>query len=559
MPVLPDRRRLRSMIGGRWAISLAGYLVLAPLGAVWIFTTIPEAFFRADGWLLGVVAAITSYLITGGILWIASVTFFRNRREHPVPIAAVIAIGAISWGARSGYLAWFIAALDLPSEATPVTRIVSGAAAGAIIVPASAWILASLDVVASTRRRLLDELVAAEVSAEQSATYLEAMREGVVTEVRGRIDREFDRAQEQDVAAAIAIDQLADRMARDLPRELWSQARRDSSLTTSLVLHTAARRPLTGWPLVPLGVLGTITFIRFLPLGATVISLLAAMVWAFGVTILINRWAANSSSLAPLIVGTLGIAMSGGVFAITLSFAAPTVSVSPAYAILVAVTFVVFIVGSALAYAINIAEKSVVARLRESIGNAEVHAEMLVSEEARVRREIATTLHGTVGASLTAAAMRLRSAIGDGDANEAIDALHEARRLVHVEMSAIALDETSDLSSLIDQIAEAWSGLVSIRKSVNVDSPMSSATMRALDNVITEGVNNAVRHARAKNLDIRVRQSPTHLHVEVIDDGHRSDASTPGLGSSILNRVAPNSWALTSTPHGSTLTVDIPT
>lgn len=550
--------RLRGLIGGRWAISLTGYLLLAPISVVWIFTTVPEAFMRADGWLLGLLVAVTSYLVTGAILWLAARTVFKHRAIRPVPIVAVATVGALAWGARSGYLGLFLDVLDLPSQATPVTRIVTGSLLGAVIVPGTAWGLALLDDFRSTRARLLDEFVAQEMRAENSATYIYAMRQAVLSEVNDAVDREFQRVSDNDDELPAAVDQLAQRMARDLPRELWTYASEAATLTPALIMRTTARRPLAVGPAIPMALLGLLIVVRFLPWTTTVVSMGAAVLWTFAVVLVVNRWARRSRTLTPLVLGTLGVLASGVVFGAVLNVVSPASSGAVAFGVMVSATFAVFVVGGGLAHAVNVAEKSVLSALTESISQAEIQAATLDREEARLRREIATTLHGTVGANLTAASMRLRSAIFDGNTIVAVNALHEARQLVDQELSAIHLDAGADPAALIDHIAEAWTGLVTIRGEVSVTEPLEPVTMRALDDVITEGVNNAVRHARARNILIRVLANDTNVLVEIIDDGHRTPGPQPGLGSRILDQLAPGSWSLTASASGSTLAVELP-
>ena len=555
--VFASRHRLRSLIGGRWAISLAGYLVLAPIAVVWIFTTVPEAFMRADGVAAGVFLAITGYLITGAVLLLASTTIFRNRRTRPVPIIAVVLVGALAWGARSGYLAWFLDISDLPSQAAPLTRIVTGSLLGAVIVPVSAWALALLDEFRSTRRRLLDELVAQEMRAENSTTYIEAMRQAVIGDVTVVINREFDRAGEERSELPAAVDLLAQRMARDLPRTLWTQTREQSSITPRMILRIASRRPMAVWPMVPMAVLGTLVSIRFLPVGLSVAAAGIAMAWAAMVVWVVNRQAAQRISAAPLLIGTLGIAASGGIYALVVRLFSPETFSLLALSVMVSVTFPLFIVGGGFAHAVNVAERAVLSRLEESISETEVHAAMLDREEVRLLREIATALHGTVGANLTAASMRLRTAIDSGDTVSAVNALHEARRLVDVQLATVQMDELADPEVLIERIAEAWSGLVTIRSDVNIDESPTPVTMRALDDVITEGINNAVRHARARTITVRLRQMDSTLQIEVVDDGEQPSGNNAGLGSRILDQVAPGRWSLDAGSGGNTLTVHI--
>ena len=522
-------RNIRSLIGGRWAISIAGYLVLAPISGVWIYTTVPEAFLRTDGIGTGVFVAVTSYLVTGVVLLLASATVFKNRRTRPVPILAVVAVGALAWGARSGYLAWFLDAFDLPSEASPLSRIATGSLLGAVIVPASAWALALLDEFRSTRRQLLDDLVAQELRVEKSATYIDAMRSTVISEVQTVVDQAFAQADEADTEPTIVVDRLAQRMARDLPRTLWHQARKESSIKPGMILRIALRRPMAIWPIIPMAILGTLVSIRFLPANVSILAMAAAMLWVALVVAVVNRRARGRNSVTPLLLGCIGLMGSGVIFAVVASIIAPDAPGVISIAVSISVTFSLFVVGGGIAHALNIAEKSVLSQLEESISRAEVHAVMLDREESRLLREIAATLHGTVGASLTATSMRLRSAIDSGNTLIAVNALHEARRLVDVQLASVHVDQLADPVVLIDRIAESWIGLVTIHGDVQVTGQLTPAVMRALDDVITEGINNAVRHARARTISVHILQVASDLVIHVSDDGDREQRSRPGL------------------------------
>lgn len=538
-------------------MSWQGYLLLAPIGFIWIFTTVPEAFATSTGWLAGIFVAVTSYLVTGVILGVASVTVLKGRSEQPAPIAVVMVVGAAAWGARSGYLAWFLWAFDLPSQAGAATRVITGSLLGVVIVPATAWGLALLDDFRVTRRRLLDELVAQEVRARNASTYIDAMRDTVIGQVSDAVDREFERIEQSDSDGPSAVDQLAKRMSRDLPRELWKDARRQATLTPSLVMKAAARRPLAAWPLIPMAILGSLVMIRFLPISSTIAAMGAALVWGALIVVVVNRWAAKSRGAASLIVATLGMLTSGAVVATALTLMDADIADRVAFTAMVAFTFTLFSLGGGLAHALNVTEKSVLAQLTSSITQAEVQAEVLEREEARLRREIATTLHGTVGANLTAASMRLRTAIDAGEPIVAVNALHEARRLVDVELANVQIEALADPQVLVEHIAESWSGLVTITAEVTCSRQLDAATMRALDDVVTEGINNAVRHAHARIITVRISERDPGLRIEVIDDGHRRQESSPGLGSRIFDEIAPGRWSLIAGPAGSTLSVDV--
>ena len=102
-PVVAEKKQLRQLIGGRYAVSWQGYLVMWPFSVIFIVTTTP-AFSSPNRWLEGVLVSTAAYLAVGAILWLASITVLRNRREHAAPIALVALVGGVAWMARSAVL-----------------------------------------------------------------------------------------------------------------------------------------------------------------------------------------------------------------------------------------------------------------------------------------------------------------------------------------------------------------------------------------------------------------------------------------------------------------------
>ncbi|NDG95101.1 MAG: hypothetical protein EBY42_04615 [Actinobacteria bacterium] len=88
--------------------------------------------------------------------------------------------------------------------------------------------------------------------------------------------------------------------------------------------------------------------------------------------------------------------------------------------------------------------------------------------------------------------MRLQQAIDKGDSQAANEAIYEAKRLVEIDMVRTAQRDESDLQAITNALAAAWDGLVSIRVHLNLRESLSPSTTRAVEDVIIEGINNAV-------------------------------------------------------------------
>jgi len=148
-----DRTSLRELIGGRWAVSWQGNLLLYPISVIFILFTAP-AFAPPERWLEGIAVSTLAYLPSVLILGLASVTILRGRRRSPVPIALVAVIGGIAWMPRSAVLNWYLASQDLPSPAGLGQRLVFGFLLGAAMVTIAAWAMASFAGFYERRRQL---------------------------------------------------------------------------------------------------------------------------------------------------------------------------------------------------------------------------------------------------------------------------------------------------------------------------------------------------------------------------------------------------------------------
>lgn len=549
--------RVGHLIGGRWAVSLRGYLLLAPIAIVWMILSVPEAFLGSWQHIgVGALVGVATYAATGVVQWIASVSLLRQRHISPVPVVVVVCVGGLSWAARSGLLVLYLEATGSVSQAQPIVRLVTGFGLGAVVVPVTAWGLGSLELFRRERDRLLDELVAVEIRGAQSDIYLGAMRQAVREEVQGGVQRSL-----AEVPRGFgphdwreAVDALARQMSQDLPRTLWQEARSKTSVSLGLIGAMIVKRPFSFWPLVVGWCLGVLLTSRYWGWLAAMALILIPVAWGALVAWVGNRVLAEGPRWAgaayPGFLVALGLG--GPLTSVAAPVLLPTVSEDPDFGLLISLSLVIFMSLGGVIRASNVAEAHVMEDLHASISQTEVRANVLEREEVRLRQEIATHLHSTLGANLTAASMRLKQAISMGQVDAAFSAFSEVRRLIEIDLAAIQVDESADIEALLAAIVDSWLGLVAITYEVTAAAPVHSGVMRALNDVVGEGVTNAVRHGAARNVHVRVNETVQGLLITVNDDGVFSALSTPGLGSRIMDRVAPGSWHRTRNSQGGT-------
>lgn len=172
-----------------------------------------------------------------------------------------------------------------------------------------------------------------------------------------------------------------------------------------------------------------------------------------------------------------------------------------------------------------------------------------VDELESERIDLATDLHSRVQSRWTATALRLQEAAETGDLAAAHLALTSARALLEDAVSPTEI--SADLATL----SKAWEGIAAIRLTVPPELPLDMHSMVA--RLIEEAIANAVRHGRARTIDVIVTIESTTVDVVVCDDGIGvHEAARSGLGSSWLDGIA--AWSLEDSGSGARLTARLP-
>lgn len=199
---------------------------------------------------------------------------------------------------------------------------------------------------------------------------------------------------------------------------------------------------------------------------------------------------------------------------------------------------------------------SVEARLEQVLDDLAVIATRRRQRIRHERQVLGRLLHGSTQATLLSVAARLALAADDADSGRAVRAAAADLAALR-ERLAGASEESWVARDALDDLVMLWSGAVEVRVDV-ADEVLEAldaapATRAGVLDVVAEGLTNAVRHGGASRVDVGIGQADPHrMRIVVRDDGRGPGASTPGMGTELLDEVA-SAWALERRADGTVL------
>lgn len=155
------------------------------------------------------------------------------------------------------------------------------------------------------------------------------------------------------------------------------------------------------------------------------------------------------------------------------------------------------------------------------------------------QKTLATELHGSVQAALSASAMRLAQ-LSDPTPED----LERVREDIDAAMQRLGSDdylEGQTIEELLEQICDLWELSSEINYQLTPDASSAlaedSAAAYCTLEVIREAVNNAIRHGQAKSIEIKLSTRSALIELEVVSDGSSSQTNAPGLGSLLFDEL----------------------
>lgn len=171
---------------------------------------------------------------------------------------------------------------------------------------------------------------------------------------------------------------------------------------------------------------------------------------------------------------------------------------------------------------------------------------------------IATYLHGSLQAELTAIALQLQQAATAGDSLG-------VRKMVKMAQIVINRDISEDFTSheispidKLDDFARAWSGIAEVSLQLKDTDYYSVDFLNDVSQLIEEAVSSAVRFGGATQVDVAGGREGNYFHLTISDNGQNKGSGGVGLGSRILDELAPELWKRKFMDHGTVLDIHMP-
>lgn len=555
------------ILGTPPALSLTVYLSTTPLAALGPLIVDRERIGLSVGqgliaFLVGQVAMAPVFILAGR--WVPRVTSDMGRAWATV---FALAASAVSRALALGACTY---AMGITSSIEFDYRIVSSVVIFAYLIIAAGLVAVDVEhrnVLADLRQRR-GELRSIDAALEERAAEVDAELAQAISErlqpTLGRLDEALESlARGHDRGGSLArLTSILDNEVRPLSHEVAAQADapavtllrgprtidRRSDWTARVQLGMVIR-PLAGASLLFLFFLSQV--VRLMDMGE---HRRTALLWivAYFILVLLVRKAVWHVRLP----AWLAMLTAGAVFSLALCgiWAGATLSGHP----WLSSAWIAAIIGEAFVGFVSAGWTVMEMRRREAqrilvdtIAQLEVSTSLLRQRVWFTTRRLGLVLHGSLQSALLSAVMRISA----GEVDDAAIADMKAR-IKQVVAGLPGLGQgAASVPEVVAHVTEVWAGVCDITCEVADDLEdallLAPISREAVAEVITEGVQNAVRHGGATRVQLSLHLDGPCMHLTLRDNG-RESSGIDGLGSRLLNEVCV-SWKRVAEDEGTSL------
>lgn len=567
---MSDAPSLRDRIGGRWAISFRGWVVLTavsllslPLGA-----QISDDSLTRRAIAFGI--TLVSALAFGAVFVVADKTAFRHRSTRPVPIWMVLVLGLTIGLVQSVTADILFHLAELGPYAYPHRRLLLAPFMAIIALLVVILVLDDIDRYRRERDRLLRraaDLRAREVERSELTRSLETAINDEVLATTRAILGDLDRAhpgmsQEERLEMARGLQRTAHHELRPLSQRLYTTPVDPvpKARFTEAMRATLGRQPVPVWWCT--GVIAIVTAL-FLETRSTIDNALVSGA-VQGATVLITlilvvRIGSQEGQQRAWLLPIAAVAASTTttIRTILLQRMGETDGDSTIIAINIVWVTLLTIATSMIVAAFRSRDVSL-EELEYEVDEQVLEAVIANRELVRVSRELAGHVHGTLQSTLLATAFAIENATRTNDGT-AFDAALEGARTA-LAGGAPPQRGSTDLAAEVQRHIDLWSEFTDVSATLDTPGALPVDVVADVARIVEEGIGNAKKHGAARRIHVAVEQpEPLVLRVSISDDGSGPRGGAPGLGSSLLDEIAPDAWTLQANPAGAgaLLVVDV--
>ena len=525
---------LKSDITGPHLFNYQVYLLFLPV--FWltsVLTNVRDASWQnLLNWTIANVVAIGFGIV---LVVIADRVLFPRRDLKPANLLAVLVLGSLIGavkGSATTYLAYLLG--SEPNLDAIGNRTIQASILGLITLP-------SLAVLAATQAKFQlerDSLVAERVRVAVSDDPVDNRE---LDELRSEIDSLILNDSPSNPLSPLLHEVVRLRL-RPLTHKLWEL---ENSRNVDFSLNSLVRIAMLNHPFQALPVALIISIGSFFPYlqttdfrEALIRSLLTSAVIV--VTYLLARLL-KPKSFGGAVTIFLGVHAAVALEIVILSsFAFGKLSGFPEFTS----TLILFIWITQTAFMTSFVKGVVVTRT-EIRTELELHSRQLGLDGDVLRartlianRSLANHLHGNIQNKLLLLALKLER----GEDAQAKDELKQIRSLLDARPEVSSQSAKEQVLALV----ELWRGFVSISLDLSALSEDESEIVK----IVSEAINNSVRHGMAHSIAIRISSNLQGIEILIEDDGIGPRIGDPGLGSKYFDSLAPGNWSLAHRAEG---------
>ena len=568
MTDVPAEPTFRERLGGRWAISWQAFVITVPIAVAAVVVGNTRSWADVPEWIIvGLIAA----LMAGAWVYLMHRTVFRNRATKPVTLAWAIALPVITISIAIAGMMLASEALGLPQDSERLIRALPTLFIGTFWSIAIILVFEARWRFGREREALVERAVQQQLASMQEAEVADRIRESLRTEIvdqlahtRASIDEQLatiERDTTNSGAAASQLREAAAKAVRPLSHELSQRAAQAHPRPgfIAVLRNIVERQPFRPLPVSIIYLVTTSpTEIerRGWLQGLLALALTVALIW---LTMSIANWAMRRwpSHHAALFIA--GIAL----------IEAPSLLLPPVVAAVTGTTVdwrgafvsvgfgIILIVITSGFGSLRASRRDLLRTFATDVDQEEVATMARSRALATAAREAAGVLHGPVQTKLVACAMAIEHAAEAGDVIAVNQALVQARAVLEQPVPALAADLHSTIAAEVQRKAALWRGLVDI--TIDLEPAVAAVggqLAKDVGAVVEEGIANAIQHGAATEVHVSITHQGNQVIIRIVDNGSGATDGRAGLGSQLLDRLAPG-WALERTSQGATLHVPL--